>query len=54
MVGVRSTSLWRSASPLGLIQDENPLCVSLENVLADILPGLKAGSAGYAGHRAHA
>lgn len=30
--------------PLGLIQDENPLCVSLENVLADILPGLKAGA----------
>ena len=30
--------------PLGLIQDENPLCVSLENVLADILPGLKAGT----------
>ena len=30
--------LMAAGQPLGLIQDENPLCVSLENVLADILP----------------
>lgn len=36
--------LMAAGQSLGLIQDENPLCVSLENVLADILPASPSGA----------
>ncbi len=36
--------LMAAGQPLGLVQDENPLCVSLENALADILPASASGA----------